>query len=210
MGNTIPPIVGAVIAEITECMAKPYPVPPLPATYGICYRFEVMATHGSPRHTFQIFRSQFTVVPQLIIYDNACKLHQYCLNREPAFFGHTQFAVDRFHWGDHIGCSAGYSFDKYSSIAEMTAINSHVNEQANAGLQHIKHTCLQTILCFSSVTLAVKNIDVSCAFELKFHSCVKVCIRTIITLMTTIVDVQIWQNLDTILKLARIGICVSA
>ena len=116
--------------------------------HGICYRFEVMATHGSPRHPFQIFRSRFTVVPKLIIYDNSCKLHQYCLNQEPAFFGHTQFAVDCFHWGGHIGCSAGYSLDKYSSIAEVRAINSQVNEQANAGLQHIKHTCLRTILCF--------------------------------------------------------------
>ena len=88
--------------------------------HGICYGFEVIATHGSPRHPFQIFRLWFTVVPKLIIYDNACKLYQYCLDKEPAFFGHTQFAVDRFHWGGHIGCSAGYSLDKYSSIAEVS------------------------------------------------------------------------------------------
>ena len=77
--------------------------------HGICYGFEVMATHESLRHPFQIFRSRFTVAPKLIIiYDNACKLHQYCLDREPAFFGHTQFAVDRFHWHSHIGCSLGW------------------------------------------------------------------------------------------------------
>ena len=116
--------------------------------HGICYGFEVIATHGSPRHPFQIFRLWFTVVPKPIIYDNACKLYQYCLDKEPAFFGHTQFAVDRFHWGGHIGCSAGYSLDKYSSIAEVRVINSQLNEQANAGLQHIKHICLWTILCF--------------------------------------------------------------
>ena len=41
-------------------------------------------------------RSQFKVAPNLVIYDIACKLHQYCLNREPAFFKHTQFVVNGF------------------------------------------------------------------------------------------------------------------
>lgn len=92
-----------------------------------------MSSHESPRHPFEIFRSRFKVAPKLIIYDNACKLHQYCLNREPAFFKHTQFAVDRFHWRGHVGCSAGYCLDKYKS-AQIENINSQVNEQANAGL----------------------------------------------------------------------------
>ena len=63
---------------------------------------------------------------------------------------------------------------------------------------------------FSSVTLfgSEKHRCILCTFELKFHSCLKVCIIVVVT--TTIVDVQIWQNLDTILKLARISICVSA
>ena len=180
--------------------------------HGICYGFEVMATHESPCHFFQIFRSRFTVVPRLIIYDNARKLHQYCLKRKPAFFCHTQFAWDCFHWHGHIGCSADYSLDKYSSIAEVRAINSQVNKQANTGLQHIKHTCLRTILFlfFSSVTFfgSEKHRCILYTFELNFHSCLY--IRIVVTLMTTIVEVQIWQNLDTILKLARIGICVSA
>jgi len=57
--------------------------------HGICYGFQVMDTHESPRHTFKIFHSRFTSSPKLIIYDNACKLHQYCTNREPAFFSRT-------------------------------------------------------------------------------------------------------------------------
>ncbi len=106
--------------------------------HGVCYGFEVMVTHESPHHPFQIFRSCFAVAPKLIIYDNACKLHAYCLNREPAFFSHTQFAVDRFYWRGDIGYSAGYSLDKYCFAAEVRAINSQVNEQVNAGLQRIK------------------------------------------------------------------------
>ena len=47
----------------------------------------------------------------------------------------TLFVVDRFHWRGHVGCSSGYNLDLYSV---HKSLNSQVNEQANAGLQHIK------------------------------------------------------------------------
>ena len=100
---------------------------------GICYGVEVMLSCESPRHPFSIFRHRFHVAPRVIIYDNACKLHQYCLNREPHFFSSTLFVVDRFHWRGHVGCSAGYCLDTYKQMA-LKEINSQVNEQANAGL----------------------------------------------------------------------------
>ena len=65
--------------------------------HGICYGFEVMQSCESPMHPFSIFRQRFRVTLHVIAYDNACKLHQYCLNREQRFF-QTLFAVDRFHW----------------------------------------------------------------------------------------------------------------
>jgi len=37
--------------------------------HGICYGFEIMASHKSPCHPFQIFRSRFAVAPKLIIYE---------------------------------------------------------------------------------------------------------------------------------------------
>ena len=65
--------------------------------YGICYGFKVMWSCESPKHPFSIFRQRFQKAPQVIVYDNACKLHQNCLNREPHFFRSILFAVDRFH-----------------------------------------------------------------------------------------------------------------
>ena len=38
-----------------------------------------------------------------MIYDNACNLHNYCLNRELQYFKNTWFIVDRFHWRNHTG-----------------------------------------------------------------------------------------------------------
>ena len=66
--------------------------------HGICYGFQVMESHESPRHPFEIFLCRFPVPPQMIIYDNGCKLYQYVLNREPVHFKNTIFLVHRFHW----------------------------------------------------------------------------------------------------------------
>ena len=104
--------------------------------HGICCGFEVMQSHESPKLPFNIFLTRFAEPPATIIYDNCCKLHQYCLNRQPAHFKNMLFFVDRFHWCGHVGCSSGYSLDRYPSPF-ISTINSQVNEQANPGLQRI-------------------------------------------------------------------------
>ena len=131
--------------------------------HGICYGFEVMQSCESPMHPFSIFRQRFRVAPHVIIYDNACKLHQYCLNREPQFFSNTLFAVDRFHWRGHVGCSAGYSLDTYKNMS-LREINSQVNEQANAGLQRIRgqlaYMTPENFMFTIALFFSVKNSDV--------------------------------------------------
>lgn len=91
--------------------------------------------------------------PKVIIYDNACNLHSYCLNREPTFFKNTWFLVDRFHWRNHkgmaflyinlhavlflsyIACSTGYNMSAYK---QFSSINSEVVEQSNSLIKRIK------------------------------------------------------------------------
>ena len=96
-----------------------------------------MRSHESPQHPFEIFLTRFQQPPNTIIYDNSCKLYQYVLNHQPSHFQKTNFFVDQFHWRGHVGCSSGYSLDKYTT-SDIATINSQVNEQANAGLQQIK------------------------------------------------------------------------
>ena len=74
---------------------------------------EVMSQCESPKIWFQIFFTRFPQPPRVIVYDNGCKLHVYCLNREPGYFQNTLFLVDRFHWRGHTGCSSGYNLDLY-------------------------------------------------------------------------------------------------
>ena len=105
--------------------------------HGVCYGFEVMARCESPRIPFEIFSTRFPRPPRIIVYDNACKLHAYCLNREPRRFQGSMFAVDRFHWKGHIGCCSGYNLDLYKD-PQLRGLNTQVNEQANADLQKIR------------------------------------------------------------------------
>jgi len=131
--------------------------------HGICYGFEVMQSSESPRHPLNIFRHRFLRPPQVIVYDNACKLHQYCLNREPYFFQNTLFVVDRFHWRGHVGCSSGYCLDTYQHMA-IKEINSQVNEQANAGLQCIRgqlaYMTPENFMFTLKLFLTIKNKDI--------------------------------------------------
>ncbi len=54
--------------------------------------------------------------PKVIIYDNACALHNYCLNRDPEFFKDTTFLVDRFHWKNHTSKYRIVNIDFYVSF----------------------------------------------------------------------------------------------
>ena len=67
-------------------------------SYGVCYGFQILKQYESPQHPFELLLTRFHSMPEYIIYDNSCKLHQYVLNREPVMFQNTIFLVDRFHW----------------------------------------------------------------------------------------------------------------
>jgi hypothetical protein len=43
--------------------------------------------------------------PDIVVYDFACGLMEYCLNRAPDYFKYCRFVVDRFHVDNHVGCS---------------------------------------------------------------------------------------------------------
>ena len=80
--------------------------------HGLCILFEILSSHEGPSTAFKLIMSRFERAPAWIVYDNACTLHRYCLNREPVFFRDTRFKVDRMHMRGHTGCPEGYDLDK--------------------------------------------------------------------------------------------------
>jgi hypothetical protein len=103
--------------------------------HGICYGFQVMRNNESPEVPFTLLMTRFRKAPQTVIYDNACNLAEYALNRCPPHFKDTKFFVDRFHWDNHTACSEGYNIGLYP---QFSSVNTEVVEQANSDFNHIK------------------------------------------------------------------------
>ena len=74
--------------------------------------------------------------PKELFYDNACQLHEYCMNREPAFFLDTRFWHDLFHSIGHV-CGCNY---KSRRVLGLEHLNTEICEQVNSFLQCIKYT----------------------------------------------------------------------
>ncbi|XP_076147300.1 uncharacterized protein LOC143131543 [Alosa pseudoharengus] len=104
--------------------------------HGVCYGFSVMESSESVNIPFTILRTRFQTGPRVVIYDNACKLHSYALNRDPEFFKTTWFLVDRLHWRNHSGCNCGYNADLYP---QFSGVNTQIAEQFNSRLKRLKY-----------------------------------------------------------------------
>ncbi|CAF1394633.1 unnamed protein product, partial [Didymodactylos carnosus] len=87
-------------------------------------------------------------VPRLLIYDNACGLHNTFFRRyNTDIINHTaasnklatmKFVVDKFHHGNHKREMCKYETNPYK-YSELDNINTEVSEQVNAKLKHYKN-----------------------------------------------------------------------
>lgn len=132
--------------------------------HSICIGFQIMRVSESPRIPFDILVRRFhQKMPKIIVYDNSCKLHLFCLKREPALFKNTKFCIDRFHQSGHVGCTIGYSMSQYINDPAIANINSQVNEQANADLRRlglqIPYMRVENALVHIKDFLAIRNLD---------------------------------------------------
>ena len=93
----------------------------------ITYGFELMLGHESPRHFFKFLMNRKVNFKKLdgVVFDFACGLQRYALNREPENFQYLRFLVDGCHFqgqkklrkpdsrsgrSGHLGCSSGYNW----------------------------------------------------------------------------------------------------
>jgi len=124
--------------------------------HSVCLGFSLMENVESPKTPFDILRNHFTsdLDRLVVIYDNACNLHEYCMNREPYLFRKTKFHVDRLHFKNHKKCSLGYNINTYDANLMYKTLNSQANEQMNALLRNyeaiIGGQCPENVLLYLS------------------------------------------------------------
>jgi hypothetical protein len=61
------------------------------------------------KHCPGFFACRCEESPAIVVYDNGCNQENYCLAREPEFFGAVDFYVDASHWVTHTSCPPAYS-----------------------------------------------------------------------------------------------------
>ena len=79
------------------------------------------------------------IAPEIIYYDFACSLEEYCMNRETEYFKNARFFYDIFHGYNHT-CSKIYSS---KNLIHLNSVNSSICEQFNSYLQYIKNSAKQ-------------------------------------------------------------------
>lgn len=132
--------------------------------HGICLGFKLMLDPESPRTAFEVLHQRFAphLSELIVIYDNACNLHQFVLNREPKRFEKTLFRIDRLHFHKgHPRCSRGYDMDAYKADTFIRELNSQCCEQANADLrrlsQQLTYMTPKNLMHHTALFLALRN-----------------------------------------------------
>lgn len=102
--------------------------------HGHCYGFHVIPDSEGRKDPAASLYTHLENAPELILYDFACSLSEYCKNRESGYYQNTRFCHDIFHGFTHK-CSQAFRCDKLLGTSEL---NTSICEQFNSFIQKIK------------------------------------------------------------------------
>ena len=83
----------------------------------------------SERTIFELLLTRWPTPPKVVVYDNACNAHYFCLSREPDYFKFTQFIIDQLHASGHKACSCAYDPTRHEIVINK---NTQQCEQLNS------------------------------------------------------------------------------
>eukprot|EP00890_Picochlorum_soloecismus_P003353 jgi/Picsp_1/4018/NSC_01530-R1_protein len=136
MGRDKPPCkhafgkAGTRTGGVFTCMCK----------HGITYGCFIIKEAEGRNEPFTFLTCFLKEAPKIVIYDFACSLMDYCLNRAPGYFKHTLFFVDKFHWVNHVSCARTFNIREHSEdkfVVSSTG-NSEACEQLNAAMKRLR------------------------------------------------------------------------
>ena len=106
---------------------------------GMLLAFWFLERRESPKTFFDFFVSRYPRAPSMVVYDHACGLCEYALNRMPHWWRFTQFRVDVFHWPNHVACSEAFNFSAFvESDPEQYQWNTNAAEHFNRRLKKFR------------------------------------------------------------------------
>ncbi|DBB13181.1 TPA: hypothetical protein ACH3X3_15247 [Trebouxia sp. C0006] len=125
--------------------------------HGICYAFYMLPNAEGRNEAFSFLLKYFKVAPKVIVYDFACALQEYCLNRQPEHFKEIKFVVDRFHWFNHVSYARSYQLSAY---LQCSYLNSQIAEQCNSAHTRMCVSQMKQITFMSGVCGNVETEEV--------------------------------------------------
>ena len=129
----------------------------------ICLGFHIIPTAEGRNDVFSAILTHWPKAPEVIVYDYACQLQEYCLAREPTYFRNTVFLVDRLHVKNHTKCSECFDMGEYhqSGSNKYFNFNDSAAESGNSLLARIRVSCsymgVARFMRFASVFSEVQN-----------------------------------------------------
>jgi hypothetical protein len=128
--------------------------------HGICLGFSILHDHESPIHPFSTLfqRWRRTDAVRIVVMDNACNLHTYCLRREPWFFHNVWFLIDRLHYKNHVNCSSGYRIDNFPFLRHLSIVACEIfNSTLKAVARHAGFMGVERFFLFTKHYSRVVN-----------------------------------------------------
>lgn len=75
-------------------------------------RAQVLADAESVSTVVHAIRMRWPRAPRRIVYDDGCNAHAFALNRDPAYYGGSEWYVDEPHYSNHKNCCLAYNTGK--------------------------------------------------------------------------------------------------
>ena len=143
----------------------------------ISYGWELMLSRESAHNLFRLLMCRNLNMEELegVIFDFACGLDPYLLNREPREFQYLRTLVDGAHWqgqkrlrrpdrtgaGGHLGCSEGYNFNIYKEHLPHGTF-SQGREQLHSKMEKMVDSLIQmeysTFMLFIKLFFGINNL----------------------------------------------------
>ena len=105
--------------------------------HGHCYGYHLIPNAEGKKDPFYSLYKYCKNLPECVVYDASCQLHEYALNRMPSFARKIRFYDDAFHSFNHVNCANVY---RVHDDVLLRYTNTSRAEQFNAYINCVKYT----------------------------------------------------------------------